>query len=488
MTNNDEQLTMNFDDSNSFKEALCGGKFSIIIEMAVPAEDQGDRDTLFTLEKMAEECSRHEEVVGLAISDRIYGPTCMPSWKLAEKLSRIASKPAIAHISGHKHSIDSLEQEIASSISAGINNLLIVSGNLNDGSDSYVESTDALRSCTEKWPNILCGAGINPFKYSVNSSFSQYLKMVQKINSGAGFITTQAGLDMRKYDEVLRYCTHREITTPLIARLDLISHDRLGDITELQLETGVHLSREIASLILREAEEAEDQSNFMSQQLRRLCLQVNACALMGYNGVQVKGLKNAVELNQFLQRLRSCMEEITTLDQFYEEWEHVNKSVTFTPSSSVDTEAKPTSSEKGRGSRAGNYYIYKTNHNRPVDCIQEKLVEDDLIKADFTYPSDFELFRTKLAKKLHLDAKDGNFASILKSLTGCGEPERADLKKVQFTDLSACPKQLIHGCCGGSDIHDRCENSEIHCVHLDRLGMAASLNQLDLLEHPSDRG
>ena len=484
---NDDQLTMNFDDSNSFKEALTSGKFSIIVEMPVPPVDQGDRDSLFPLEKMAEECSRHEEIVGIAVSDRINGPTCMPSWKLAEKLSRIANKPAIAHISGHGHTMDSLEAEIASSCSAGVNNILLVTGNLND-CETYVESTDALRTCSTKWPNILCGSGINPFKYSVNSSFSQYLKMVQKTNAGAGFITTQAGLDMRKYDEVLRYCTHREITTPLIARLDLISHDRLSDITELRLETGVHLSREIASLILREAEEAEDQSTFMSLQLRRLCLQVNAVALMGYSGVQVKGLKNAVELNQFLQRLRSCMEEVTTLEQFYEEWDLVNKSVTFTPSSSVDTEAKPTSSEKGRGSRAGNYYIYKQNNTRPVDCIQEKLAEDDLIKADFTYPSDFELFRTKLAKKLNLDVKEGNFASILKSLTGCGEPERADLKKIQFTDLAPCPKQLIHGCCGGSDIQDRCENSEIHCVHLDRLGMAASLNQLDLLEHPSDRG
>lgn len=487
MTQDDEQLNINFNESNPFQDALAGGKFSMIIELDPPLEGEADSDNMFTLEKIAEECSRHEEIVGISISDRMNGPTHMASWKLAERLSRISSKPAISHISGQGHDQSSFEEEIASASSAGINNLLLLSGNLKEGEEKYLESTEQLRTCSHKHEKINTGAAVNPFKYSVNSSFAQYLKMIQKINNGAQFITTQAGLDMRKYDELLRFCTHREITVPLIARLSLISHDCLPMITDLQMEPGVPLSREVSSLILRELNEAQDHSSFMNIQLRRLCLQINACALMGYSGVQIKGIKNAVELHQVMIRMRACMEEIISLEQFYQEWDALNQSVSFSPGSSILQSLPNQDVKSSNHAQTGTYYIYKKSELRPVDESLSSDNTDDLIYADFNHPSDFELFRTKLAKKLNLDEKDGSIARLLKkTIAGISDESPADLAKTQFTDLSTCPKKLIHGCCGGTTSDDLCEDGKNSCIHLERIGMAASLNQLDLLEQASD--
>ena len=487
MSNDDEQLNINFSENNSFRDALSGGKFSVIIELAPPLEGEGDSDNIFTLEKIAEECSRHEEIAGIAVSDRMNGPKHMPAWKMAQKLSKISGKPAISHISGQGHDTESFKEEVASAASAGINNLLLLTGNYSENEEKYLESTESLRLCKHSWSNINCGAAVNPFKYSVNSSFAQYLKMIQKINCGASYITTQAGLDMRKYDEILRFCTHREVTVPLIARLNLISHDCLPMITNLQMEPGVPLSREISSLILRELNEAQDHSSFMNIQLRRLCLQINACALMGFSGVQIKGIKNAVELHQTMSRMRACMEEIISLEQFYQEWDALNQSVSFSPGSSIIQSLPNQDSKSSNVAQTGSYYIYKRSDLRPVDETISSDSTDDLIYAEFNEPSDFDVLRTKLAKKLNLDEKDGSISRLLKrTLTGISEPSRADLAKTQFCDLSDCPKKLIHGSCGGTTSEDLCEDGKSVCVHLERIGMAAKLNQLDLLEQPSD--
>ena len=135
MTQDDDQLNISFNESNPFQDALAGGKFSVIVEVAPPLEGEGDSDNMFSLEKIAEECSRHEEIVGIAVNDRIQGPTHMPAWKLAQRLSKISTKPAISHISGQGHDQESFEEEVAAASSAGINNLLLVSGTLQEGED-----------------------------------------------------------------------------------------------------------------------------------------------------------------------------------------------------------------------------------------------------------------------------------------------------------------------------------------------------------------
>jgi methylenetetrahydrofolate reductase (NADPH) len=66
---------------------------------------------------------------------------------------------------------------------------------------------------------ITKGCVVSPFKTLESEQVWQYEKLKRKISVGADFVITQQGYDLRKFDELVRYCVLHEITKPLVANV-----------------------------------------------------------------------------------------------------------------------------------------------------------------------------------------------------------------------------------------------------------------------------
>jgi methylenetetrahydrofolate reductase (NADPH) len=67
--------------------------------------------------------------------------------------------------------------------------------------------------------NISKGCAISPFKSIESEQVWQYEKLKRKIEVGADFVISQLGYDIRKSDELLKYCALQKITTPVVGNI-----------------------------------------------------------------------------------------------------------------------------------------------------------------------------------------------------------------------------------------------------------------------------
>jgi methylenetetrahydrofolate reductase (NADPH) len=69
-----------------------------------------------------------------------------------------------------------------------------------------------------KW-DIAKGCAVSPFKALEGEQVWQYEKLRRKISVGADFIVTQLGYDIRKFDELIKFCEQHDIKVPLMANI-----------------------------------------------------------------------------------------------------------------------------------------------------------------------------------------------------------------------------------------------------------------------------
>jgi len=66
---------------------------------------------------------------------------------------------------------------------------------------------------------IAKGCVVSPFKTFESEQIWQYEKLRRKIDVGAEFIVTQLGYDIRKFDELVRFCRLHNVAAPLVASI-----------------------------------------------------------------------------------------------------------------------------------------------------------------------------------------------------------------------------------------------------------------------------
>ena len=84
--------------------------------------------------------------------------------------------------------------------------------------------------------DILKGCAVSPFKSRESEQVWQYEKLKRKIAVGADFVITQLGYDIRKFDELIQFCTSANIATPLVANIFMT------DLATAQLVQGEKIS------------------------------------------------------------------------------------------------------------------------------------------------------------------------------------------------------------------------------------------------------
>lgn len=174
----------------------------------------------------AREAARDGRIAELSITDNAGGHPALSPKSLGRDIQRLGVQPVI-HFSCKDKNRNLIESELFELDRLGMRHLLVVTGDYprygfqgNAKPVFDLDSVLALRMIQDMNKGFLldsrapgggvqmpptafhAGCVVSPFKRLVSELVPQYQKLVKKLASGAGFVISQTGYDMRKYHEL----------------------------------------------------------------------------------------------------------------------------------------------------------------------------------------------------------------------------------------------------------------------------------------------
>ena len=369
------------------------------------------------------------------------------SLELAGDILAAGGEPIVSLALSH-YDRNSVVKRLESYVQAKIKHFVFVSGDYpaatgeiknNGGFD--LDSVQLLLQLEDILPGTEMARGcvVNPFKYFESEQIWQYEKLQRKIEVGADFIVSQIGYDLRKYDELLRYCTLHKIAIPLVANIFATDRDTVGLIQNRAIP-GVKIPGPLLRLL--------QEGNWARQPVvDRTAKQLAAIKGLGYHGTLLGG--SAFDCNELKQILDKA-------EEFAPKWQGVLQNVDFSDNT---------------GSR---YYYFQKN---PQDDLNSNQPAPVALKHfptpayTFSYFVDWLIYVPQ-APLFRLAGRFCFFCSrrkiwytILwlleylskKPLYGCKMCGDCTLYACGFLCYQAdCPKRQLNGPCGGS-IDGYCE-------------------------------
>jgi methylenetetrahydrofolate reductase (NADPH) len=468
------QLKMNFSGENALAAALRAGQFLLLVEQNTPPREQPFDSAMATAVAVARRLAGLEAVVGLAVTDRLRTEDTHDPVDTASLLAEHAGKPCLLTLSGKGSSRDRLRDCLARAASRGLRNVLAVSGDRSDRHvlkrgptgrvapypGGYHDSVATLHLIRGSTTGLFAGAGINPFKYAAADQFLQYYKMVRKLNSGAEFLVTHLGWDMKKLQELQWYLQMREISHPVLARVPLLSPADIAGIHENPVP-GVQAARLFYAMLQRESSLSAAQC--MAAQLHRIGLQVAGCKLLGYNGVQLVGLRDVKTLDMVLARIEEDLGRYRTYAEWVQAWGEFHNYIDFAP-------------------RTDAFYLFQRLLDPEQPHYSAAVAQPGAQPWPRARGADrLRAFTLKWAMHAGVPPQIGKAARFL---TCRGECRGRDcgLRGCLFLCPRDCPKNLPWGACGGSAPDGTCEFGHAPCFYHRVLALGARRHELDRLE------
>ena len=468
MSDDGLQLEMNFDPSqNHFHKNLDNGEFVLLFEYHAPSDDTAPAVAGERLKEFEYAVLSIENIpAGLAITDRFLSPNTLNASSIATDLSPDNRNRHVIFLSGRGSNLETLAERAHFCMANGFANIVAVSGNTYQGespkenrerlfSDS-VHSLGQLRASKEH--PFFSGCVSNPFKYTPETAFSQYFKLVKKLNQGANFIITQFGWDMLKLQELRWYLSYRGYHFPTIARLMLLTPEFLEKIQRGVL-AGVRISGNFRAILESELKYSHNQ--FEAAQWRRLALQAAGCRLLGYSGIQIAGMNSPDKIRIAAKRIKAALNEFTSFKDWSLEYMEYMARAEMAP-------------------YPYKFYLFENLFSK---------AHPETLPTMTTVPPAELSKKEKRAYKLkkfmfpHADKQiPGTHYLAKKIFASCKECSRCRLPQTFYVCPELCPKGMANGPCGGMRADGFCEHGEIKCVYNEIMHLAAWRNKIHQLE------
>lgn len=451
---NDLQLEINFGkfpEGNRFRDTLNQGNFMLLVESGSPGRDHDPAAAGAKLAALEQAVLNIQKLpTALAITD---GPNSAEAWRAAEYAAALSPENRDRHVlyvSGKNTNADEFETLTGMARAAGFRNLIAVSGDAVKGESAreirkrdYTESVQMLDQWRAIQPSdTMLGAVVNPFQYSSHSLLAQYSKLVKKINSGASLIVAQAGWDMLKLQTLRWYLSSRNIFVPTIARLIVLSPERVEKILAGAFP-GVNIPPDFRKILEQELQFSLNQ--FEAAQWRRLELQAAGCRLLGYSGIQLAGIDNTAKLNIAAERISAALKEFTSFEFWLAEYNSYMARAEMAPFT-------------------GSFYLFDRTLTRNYPETPPKMREpgEPLVSGGEKFRYHLRNFFFAHANKQHADNR-----RLLKNIfCGCRNCDACRLPESEFICPEQCPKRLANGPCGGIRPDGHCEIPGVgECVH-----------------------
>ncbi len=271
---------------------------------------------------LAENLSKDNRIDWLSITDSAGGnPTISPDF-LGKKIIGYG-KSIIIHISCKDQNRNGLESLVWKYASEKFNNLLVLSGDYPvDGYKGIaqpvfdIDSVGLLQMLNEmniglkikgRKPDsyieldktdFFLGCAVSPFKYSEAEQMMQYEKLKLKIDTGAKFIISQLGYDIRKSHELLNHLKDNKINLPVIGYIYLLSAG-VANIFNKDLIPGCVVSDEFLEKINKEKKSDDKGKSFFIDFAAKQFIALKA---MGYKGAYIGGIHNYEDFNAIINK------------------------------------------------------------------------------------------------------------------------------------------------------------------------------------------
>ena len=465
----DLQLQMNFAERrNRFRDALGRGEFVLLIENTSPGRDN---DPAAIAERLAALESAVLAVPGinaaLAITDRDRN---LDNWRAAEYAAGLSPENRDRHViylSGRETCPEEARNLAGIAEGAGCVNLVPVTGAGVPGDtprDSrrriFTESVEMIReNAGDPRRQFFLGATVNPYQYTPYTLMGQYFKLVKKLNAGASFIVTQAGWDMLKLQSLRWYLSGRSLYYPMIARLLLLTPDRVEQILRGEYP-GINISPDFRKILDKELHYSLNQ--FEAAQYRRLELAAAGCRLLGFSGIQLAGAEVPGRARIAAERIANALREFTSFEHWLEEYNSYLARAEMAPSSN-------------------SFFLYDRTLRRPYpegDRVVANEIGEPVIRGCEKFA--FEMRRFLFA---HADRQRADNRRLLKRLFAfCRSCGNCRPPKTFFVCTENCPKRLANGPCGGVRPDGGCEFGSGECVHSRIVRIAHWRGQIQHLE------
>ncbi len=469
---NNIQLEMNFNtpSGNRFRRCLERGVFTVLFEHSAPGRELTDQEAARRLAQLEKQVLAIRDMpVALALTDRKNSDSSRRAVEYAALLPEKNRNAHLIYLSGRNTSQESMGGLIAQAVSSNLSNLVAVSGESRPGETAknvsemeFCESINTLRSMhnTTVPQPFFAGATVNGHLNSAPALYSSLFKLIKKFNSGAEFAVTQAGFDMAQLDAVRKYLSWRGYHQALIARLMLLTPERVEKIIANAMP-GITISEDFLAILEKELQFSASQ--FEAAQYRRLELQAAGCKLLGYSGIQIAGADTPQKIAIAAERIARALKEFTTLQQWADEYKFYMARSDMAPADE-------------------HFYLFE-------DLLTGKTGDTSTPPlTEFTVP-ELSFFKRcgDMARRFlfpEVDTQDAAERRWLKKLlAGCRGCRNCRLPQTQFYCTERCPKRLANGICGGVRHNGLCEIGNQSCVHLAIWQSAEKRKMCDTLEN-----
>ena len=466
------QLEMNFStpSGNRFRRSLDNGVFTVLFEHAAPGLELPDSEAAQRLAELEQLVLASRSVpAALALTDRSFSDNARRAVDYAALLPEKNRNSHLIYISGRGTSKAQMQGLIGQARANNLANIAVVSGDSRPGETlrdlyniEFCESITALQQLqyASGGRDFFAGAAVNVHLSSAPALYSSLFKLIKKFNNGAEFAVTQAGFDMAQLDALHRYLAWRGYHQPLIARLMLLTPEKVEKIIAKALP-GITISQDF--LMMLEKELRFSSSQFEAAQYRRLELQAAGCKLLGFSGIQIAGADTPSKMQIALERVSRALKEFTSLKHWEAEYKFYMAR-----------------SDMARSDE--HFYLFE-------DLLQGLPAEASVPQlTEFKLPD--EKFISKLgdrARRFFFPEADkqpaGERRWLKKLLAGCQGCDNCRLPQTQFYCPDRCPKRLANGVCGGIRNNGECEIGNYPCVHWQIWYAAERNRQTETLEN-----
>ena len=361
----------------------------------------------------------------------------------------------IPHLGCGGHNSNSLISALACYEAIGCKNVLVVTGDKPKRSKAIfqMDSLCLLRTIRQinnkaylkakidqlaRVHQISPGAVVSPFKYTQASLMQQYFKMEKKIASGAKFLITQVGWDWRKSAELLQYMKERNLDTPVLGNVYMLSTTtRAAKLMHDRKLPGCFVSDELLAKLGTES---------FDDQIERAAQQVAMYKSMGTAGVDIGGVHDWQIFSRILARANEIGDDwVKFKDNLY--WPEPGGFYLY------DSQGNSTPLTKPRKKLSSRMFHLAHNHLLGRDCRFAKMLKPTLkfLGADK---------ETTIAHKF-VNGFEKAVKYWLFDCQACGDcylPE-----DFGYCTIGKCEKSMVNVPCGDATSDGRCGNN------LDRL-------------------
>ncbi len=426
---------------------------------------------------------KDDRISAVSITDSPGGRPGIDPGFMALEMKKNGVEPIIHYTLKDKNRLR-IESELYGYARAGLRNLLIMTGDFPkkgyfNGNGKPVFDIDPVHTLqmisamneglrlpkghSLQQTDFFAGCVVTPFKNVEAEMITEYIKLEKKIAAGTGFIISQVGYDIRKFDELRRVCSAIDPTVPLVGNIFILDK-KLAELIHLHRFTGCTIPEKLYHRIMSEEGDEKESG------LLRAAKMFGIMKGLGYDGVHIGGENLGREDIDYV---------ISRGTEFANQWESLL----------VEFE----------GFDDGAFYYYHRNAVNGLNTAEENDFSKLPVKEHLS-------FKYKALKKLHesifekkgflaksasafgrRSAKGGTCRNLEKALRAgilncrdCGDCA------LPFTDficpMTQCPKEQRNGPCGGSR-NGYCElyPNKKQCIYVTAYNRLKAQNKTDRL-------